>query len=96
MVLLGGWLFTSISNTVFQGVNLQLLLNPPNIPSTSDPRGAVMTYLALTSLFVLVYYLAFILAPRAIAGDGTSWRGWVIRFGIYLVGVLVNGAVRIF
>lgn len=96
MVLLGGWLFTAISNAVFQGLNVQVLFNPPNIPNTSDPRGLVMTYFTLTSLFVLVYYLSFILAPRAIAGDGTSWRGWLIRFGIYLVGVLANGATRIF
>lgn len=96
MVFLGGWFFTGISNMVFQGVTLQTLLNPPDLPNTPDPRGAVMTYLALTSLFVLVYYLAFILAPRAIAGGATSWRGWIVRFALYLVGVLLNGATRLF
>jgi hypothetical protein len=96
MVFLGGWFFTGISNMVFQGVTLQTLLNPPYLPNTPDPRGTVMTYLALTSLFVLVYYLAFILAPRTIAGGGTSWRGWVVRFALYLAGVLLNGATRLF
>jgi hypothetical protein len=96
MVILGVWMFTGVSDAVFRGVNLQLLLNPPDIPGVGDARGAVMNYLGLTTLFVLVYYLAFILSPRAIAGGGTSWRGWVIRFGIYLLGVLLNGATRIF
>jgi len=96
MVLLGAWLFTALSNAVFKGFSIQLLFNPPNIPGASDPRALVTTYLPLITLFVLVYYLAFVLAPRAVAGDGTSWRGWLVRFGVYLVGVLVNGATRIF
>jgi hypothetical protein len=44
MVFLGGWFFTGISNMVFQGVTLQTLLNPPDLPNIPDPRGTLMTY----------------------------------------------------
>ena len=53
-------------------------------------------YVALTALFVLGYYLVFILAPRSIAAGGTSRRGWIVRFALYLAGVLLNGATLLF
>ncbi len=87
LIAMGTWNFSAIVRTVFQGFNLQTLLNTPAL---RDPNSSTTFVTGLLLAALVVCYLVFILAPRQIAYPGGSWRDWIVRFVVYLLSLLLN------
>ncbi len=87
LILLGTWNFSALIRTFFQGFDLHTILNTPAL---RDPNSSFTFVLGLLFASLVLFYLIFILAPRQIAYPGGSWRPWIIRFAIYLLGILLN------
>jgi hypothetical protein len=87
MIVLGTWNFTALMRAFFKGFDLGALLNTPAL---RDPNSSFTFTLGLLFAAVVFFYLVFILAPRQIAYPGGSWRDWVERFALYMLGVIFN------
>ncbi len=87
MIILGTWNFSVLMRAFFKGFDLGVLLNRPEL---RDPNSSFTFILGLVFASVVFFYLVFILAPRQIAYPGGSWRDWLARFALYLLGILLN------
>ena len=63
-------------------------MNAPG--SGGDSQGLLGLELTLLFFGVLIFYLVFMFAPRAVAGNSGSWRSWALRFAIYFIGAVLN------
>lgn len=87
MIILGTWNFSEIVRLFFQGANLPGVLSSPAL---RDPNSSLGYIVGLLSAAVVVFYMVFILAPRQIAYPGGSWRDWIVRFLVYMLGIILN------
>jgi hypothetical protein len=87
MIVLGTWNFSSLIRAFFKGFDLGTLLNTPAL---RNPNSSFAFTLELLFAAIVLFYLIFILAPRQIAYPGGSWRPWIERFVLYILGVVFN------
>ncbi len=87
LIILGTWNFSTLMHTFFQGFDLDTLLHTPAL---RDPKSSFTFVLGLVFASAIFFYLVFILAPRQIAYPGGSWRDWLARFALYMLGILLN------
>lgn len=87
LVLVSGWIFSTTLDAVLGDFKVGELIR------TSGTSAFAL--IATIVLAVFIFYLAFIMAPRALASSGGTYNDWIVRYAFFIAGVLLNiGAVN--
>jgi hypothetical protein len=90
LILLGTWNFSVVTQLLFGSPDLKQTL-PLLLPQIlQNPDSSLALAAVLLGGAVVFFYLVFVLAPRQIAFPNGSWREWLIRFGLFGMGLVFN------
>jgi hypothetical protein len=90
LILLGTWNFSAVMQLMFGNADLRQTLPSLLVPSLQNPDSSLALVTGLLGAAVVFFYLVFVLAPRQIAFPNGSWREWLIRFGLFGIGLVFN------